>query len=282
MNTPASPIVVVEADRPVLAVTGADRQTWLNGIVSCDLTNLTAGGAYGLLLSKQGKIQTDLDVIVGDGALYLSLAPGKAAETLATLDRMLIMEDAEIVDRSDDLLAIRIHGRGGDAWLKAHGAAVASGAVDFTGIGGHAAIVPRSELEALQPHHDREGWTRLRVERGFGVYGVDYDLADNPHEAALDRCAISFSKGCYLGQEVVCMQDMRGKLKRRLSILELSAPGVAAPAAVLQGGTDVGEVRSVSPDGKLCLARISAPHFEIGTVLSVADERAVVVGPKGA
>ncbi|HMR08354.1 MAG TPA: hypothetical protein PKA88_21385, partial [Polyangiaceae bacterium] len=110
MNTPASPIVVVEADRPVLAVTGADRQTWLNGIVSCDLTNLTAGGAYGLLLSKQGKIQTDLDVIVGDGALYLSLAPGKAAETLATLDRMLIMEDAEIVDRSDDLLAIRIHG----------------------------------------------------------------------------------------------------------------------------------------------------------------------------
>ena len=76
-------------------------------------------------------------------------------------------------------------------------------------------------------------WEALRIAQAFGRFGVDFGEADNPHEAALDRRAVSWSKGCYLGQEVVCMQDMRGKLKRRLVALALEdsaeAPPVGSP-----------------------------------------------------
>jgi hypothetical protein len=275
-------VVVVEADRAVVEVTGSDRQSWLNGIISCDLSTLAGGGAYGLLLNKQGKIQTDLDVVVGDAALYLTLAPGQSADTLSTLDRMLIMEDAEIADRSEELLAVRVHGGSAHAWLLDHATPIAAGAVHWTGVGGQCAIVRRSDLGAFRAHHDDRAWTQLRVERGFGVFGVDYDVGDNPHEAALDRTAVSFSKGCYLGQEVVCMQDMRGKLKRRVCIVQLSAPAVTTRSPVSVGGRDIGEVRTVSPDGRFCLARLTAPHFEVGTSLSVCGASAVVVGPQGA
>ena len=80
-----------------------------------------------------------------------------------------------------------------------------------------------------------EDWTRLRLERGFPEFGVDYDGSDRPHEAALDRRAVSWSKGCYLGQEVVCMQDMRGKVKRSVRVLRLDAP----PEARLEAGAAI-------------------------------------------
>ena len=282
MTNPARPTVVIEADRGIIRIAGADRRSWLDGIVSCDLSALDRGGVYGLFLNKQGKIQTDLDVVAGDDAVFVTLAPGQTEATVAALDRMLIMEEAELTNESSELCVVRVHGADADAWVREHLQTVAFGAVDWTGLGGVCAIVRRDALDALSTHDDPDAWAMLRVARGFGVYGVDYDCKDNPREAALDRRAVSFSKGCYLGQEVVCMQDMRGKLKRRLCILDVASQSVAFGARVEHKGTDVGEVRSVAPRGGLCLARVAAPHFEIGSALGVAGAAAAVVGPQGA
>src|SRR6185369_3318187 len=92
-----------------------------------------------------------------------------------------------------------------------------------------------------------DAWQTLRVERRVGAFGVDYGPADNPHEAALERVAVSWTKGCYLGQEVVFMQDARGKLKRRLVQLEIDGarPAVGAPISDAQGEV-VGEVTTAS------------------------------------
>ncbi len=278
-----SPIVVVEAERGVLQVTGADRVSWLNGIVSCELSGLApGGGAYGLLLSKQGKIQTDLDIIASGDALFISVAPGQADSAAKALDRMLIMEDAELADRSDELASVRVHGAEAARWLQSHGSLLAHAPISWTGAGGACAIIERGELGRLTKHADLGAWNQLRIERGFGVMGVDYDASDNPHEAALDRVAVSFSKGCYLGQEVVCMQDMRGKLKRRLCIVKAQGAELSPGMPVSQGSEEVGEVRSVAPKGGLCLARVSAPHFEPGTALRVAGASAQVVEPPAA
>jgi folate-binding protein YgfZ len=129
-------------------------------------------------------------------------------------------------------------------------------------------------------------WEAFRIEQAFGRFGVDFSDSDNPHEAALDRRAVSWSKGCYLGQEVVCMQDMRGKLKRRLVALsvetaELPAAGALVMSMASGNPEAVGEVTSaaLSPATglALALARVKGPYFEGKQPLVLAGKSAAFV-----
>jgi tRNA-modifying protein YgfZ len=289
--------VVVETERGVLAVSGSDRVTWLNGVVTCDTTLATPERAvFGLLLSKQGKIQTDFWLLASAEQLFLALAPGTDELVRAELDRMLVMEDAELEDRSADLVLVTLIGP--QARELARGIASTSGwtmgEVERAGVAGAMLLLPRAELDgtvatlraggAVQP--DAVEWQRIRLAQRLSVFGVDYGPSDNPHEAGLDRSAVSWSKGCYLGQEVVFMQDARGKLKRRLVPLSVPA-GLPAVGAELRGPADevVGEVTSVAPAGAgaVAFARVKAPHFEPGTKLVVAGFPAeVAAGPVAA
>jgi folate-binding protein YgfZ len=128
-----------------------------------------------------------------------------------------------------------------------------------------------------------DDWLRLRIERQLGAFGVDYGPADNPHEAAIERRAIAWNKGCYLGQEVVFMQDARGKVKRRLALIALDGP-VPAPSTLVATpeGATVGEVTSSAAStvlgGAVALARLKAPQFEPGADVRVAGLSAVVRG----
>src|SRR5690606_24904679 len=86
---------------------------------------------------------------------------------------------------------------------------------------------------------------RLRHELPWG--GIDFDASVRPHEAALERKAVSWSKGCYLGQEVVCMQDMRGKVKKRLAVFTSIGDALTEQTpsgVVLRAGIEVGRVTS--------------------------------------
>jgi folate-binding protein YgfZ len=139
-------------------------------------------------------------------------------------------------------------------------------------------VAPREKLSALVEHaallsaaasvaSENEAWTTLRVSAGFPVFGVDYTAEDNPHEASLDRRAVSFQKGCYLGQEVVYMQDARGKVKRRVVLLSIdSAEPVPSGTPLVQEktGASVGKVTSAIRDGArtLALAKVQAPFYE--------------------
>src|SRR4051812_38437164 len=93
----SSALVVVEEGRGVLLVSGSEGVTWLNGVVTCDVTLARPGSAvFGLLLSKVGKIQSDFYAIEHGGELALALAPGTETAAHADLERMLVMEDAEL------------------------------------------------------------------------------------------------------------------------------------------------------------------------------------------
>lgn len=125
----------------------------------------------------------------------------------------------------------------------------------FTGLGGAALVIPKArEAELLEAGRaellGEQDWLRLRLERGVPELGTDFDGQDRPHEAALERRAVSWTKGCYLGQEVVCMQDMRGKVKRSVRALAVQAPEDApiGPGAVIvnASGEDVGNVTSAA------------------------------------
>jgi folate-binding protein YgfZ len=278
-------LLVEQPELGTLMVRGPDAQSWLNGLLTCDVLRLEVGqGAWGLALSKQGKIQSELNVLrTGDG-IWVSTAPGTHSALFAALEEFLIMEDAELTDAS-----------GEHAWLALHGplasnvaqalpadAGVHVAPIDWTGCGGALIGVPRSRMEPLVQallanaavlRCSAEAWRCVRIAYELPEFGTDFGPQDNPHEASLDRRAVSWTKGCYLGQEVVCMQDMRGKVKRRVIRLDAEGPDDLAPGApVTANGEPVGEITSscLAPgDARvMALARVSTKALDAGAALS--------------
>jgi len=282
-------LLVEQPDLGTLVVRGRDRKTWLNGLLTCDVAPLAASrGVWGLLLTKQGKIVSDVTLVEDGDAVYMSTAPQRSAELRELLERHLIMEDAELFDQTPELAWVTLHGADASSIAAlARAASVASGAVDWTGLGGAALVVERSRQAELVTELVRGGataaspteWLALRIETGLPAYGVDFDERDNPHEASLDRRAVSWTKGCYLGQEVVCMQDMRGKVKRRIVPLVVTGTPPAPGSSVLSlDGQSVGEVTSSAPvnRGALALARVKTNFSDPEMRLEVSGQPAEV------
>ncbi len=270
-----------------LSVRGPDAKSWLNGVVTCDTQKLDPEhGALGLLLSKQGKVQSDLSLLAADDVVYLSTAPGQQEKVHAELDRMLVMEDAELSDESAELAFVFLHGSAAISAARACSTALAWGELDVTGHGGAGLVVRRSELESATRELtlagatpvDAQAWLELRLAGAWPEFGTDYTSSDNAHEASLERRTISWTKGCYLGQEVVCMQDMRGKVKRRVTSIAVEGdvvPELGTQVFAKGGAEPVGRVTSAAfcagPGKVLALAMVAAPHFEPGTALRLGE-----------
>ncbi len=266
--------VILEPGWGTLRVSGADRATWLSGVITCDVVGVDrTRGAWGVLLSKQGKIEAELHIASTGTELLVATPPGAATKLCETLDRYLVMEDAELADASSDVAWLALHGPRAVELAKSCAPALATARLDWTRAGGALLALPFAQraacIESLRAQGallvSEDDWEPARIRLGLPRFGVDYDGSDNPHEAGLERRVISWTKGCYLGQEVVCMQDMRGKVKRRLVRLELSAP--VAAGAELQAssgeGASVGVVKSAA--GGFAIASVRAPSYESGS-----------------
>jgi len=255
--------------RDALSVRGADRKTWLDGLLTCAVTSVAPGSAlYGLLLTKQGKIVTDAFLVDDGSQLWLGVAAGHGAAVRELLDRYLVMEDAELTLETQPL-----------AWRLEVGVSASDSAPGALAHGALAIGDLQAALSLSKPSDEAlPDAAELLAEHGLGVFGVDFDEKDNPHEASLDRIAVSWTKGCYLGQEVVCMQDMRGRVKRRLVALDASATLLGAqprPLDVLAAdGSVAGRVSSVhpAPGGARLLASISTSALESQAPLNILGE----------
>jgi tRNA-modifying protein YgfZ len=278
-------LCVPEPGRVTLRVSGKDRADWLNGLLTCDTAKVVPGrGALGLFLTKTGKILTDVYLVASTDALYLGVNGPKAEEIHAALDKMLVMEDAELEVRKDL------------GWYTLHGPiaseavseidADAAGSIDFTGLGGAACVLsqPIQNLPLNVVLGTEADWLALRIEKGFPLYGVDYGSEDNPHEASLDQLAVSWDKGCYLGQEVVYMQGKRGRVKRHVVTLALegdAVPAVGEPVTDAEGkpaGSVTSAARSDALGGPVVLARLNgepSPPLRVqGSVARIVERGA--------
>lgn len=302
-----SVLVVPMADRAAIVLTGKDRSSWLNGLVTCDLAKLGEGeAAYGLLVEKKGRIQTDLFVMpgaltegdqAGEKALAIAVPSAQRETLFATLDHYLIMEDAEL--GTVELAFYAAHGpRAGELASSEvlAGSSAFGGKVDLLGTGGAVLAVPMEKKEAFEVALDAEarrlgglvgdqaGWDAVRIERGLPRLGVEFDGTYYPQEASLEKLAVSFSKGCYLGQEVVYMLENRGHVKRKLVPVEIE--GDAAPAAGAEvktpAGDAIGDVKSavIGPTtGKpAAIAMVKWAHAKPGTELRIDGRTAHVRG----
>jgi folate-binding protein YgfZ len=292
-------LALARPDRVTLVVTGQDRLSWLNGLLTCDLVKRAPGdAAYGLAVARSGRVLADATVVVDDsGARVLAAVPGGVASALRThLEHYLVMEDAEMAPGVDAYEAWALHGpRSAEVLEAARAAGAAGGGLDRTGLGGALLLAPagrsaevraaieRSVAAASGAVGDGAGWEALRLERGVPRFGVDFDDRTYPQEASLEKTAVSFHKGCYLGQEVVCMLEMRGHVKRRLVSLVLEDPKPPERGAAItdEAGAVVGEVTSAAPSPTLgkavALAMVKRALTEPGSRVVVGGVPALVV-----
>jgi folate-binding protein YgfZ len=276
--------------RTFLRATGKDRVRWLNGMITQAVKTMTPGQVgYTLVLNPQGRIQGDGDVLCFDDSLLFETDRAQSERLLAHLRRYIIMDDVKLEGLDAPTTAIGIAGPGAAALLERLGGSVPEAGTFRTGrvAGVDVTIVPLwspvvTKFEIYVPA-DRvltlwnalmaEGATpcgvaateNLRVLEGTPLYDVDFSDKHLPQEANLPH-ALNFTKGCYIGQEIVERIRARATVHRSLRQFELQgdAPGLG-PGEKIElraGEAVVGELTSV--------ARIDLPGFSKILALGVA------------
>jgi len=278
--------VVRRGDRGVLTVTGADRLSWLQGLLTNDVIALPVGrvcdAAY---LTPQGRMITDLRVFNLPDRALLDV-PASLAEALQKrLDALLFAEDAQIANRSSELLIVDVHGPG------AGGVVEGAGMIrdDAFGVPGYTAFVPSADIEVFVQGLTGRGAMEttletldiVRIEAGRPAFLVDMDEHTIPLEAGLEDRAISFTKGCYVGQEVIVRITHRGggRVARKLVGLRLSkGPLPIAGEPISSGGKEVGRLTSAawSPavEAGIALGYVHRDFTSTGTILNIGNEPA--------
>jgi folate-binding protein YgfZ len=289
-------LAVPRPDLATLVITGKDRITWLNGLLTCDLVNRAPDAAvYGLVVGRNGRVLADATIVLDEESSRAFVAtPMEVVEGTRThFDHYLVMEDAEVTYASNAFHVWALHGpRSQEALVAARSAGAIGGMIDWTGLGGALLLVPttvegavREELQSVAQVGDASGWEALRLERAVPMFGIDFNEKTYPQEAGLEKAAVSFQKGCYLGQEVVCMLEMRGHVKRRLVPLVLAAeceqPPPGGTVVMSEEGTPVGEVTSAagSPtlDRVVALAMVKRAVAQTGKQVRILGTTAEVV-----
>jgi folate-binding protein YgfZ len=228
------------------AVRGEDRYRWLSGMVTNGVETLQDhSGAYNLILNAQGRIQGDAYVWRDGDEIELEVTADQSEALLAHLDRFIIMDDVELTPIPDQS-ALGISGPRAEEILKKLGLPAPSD--DLTSTSGTVGGIPVRLFRGYGPAVPHFSlWTAieripelwqallaagatpvgaasvetLRVAEGIPVYGIDIQSRDLAQETGQDR-ALSFSKGCYLGQEIVERIRSRGQVHRHLRALELT------------------------------------------------------------
>ena len=254
---------VDRSDRGQVVVTGPDARSFLQALVSADLDPLANGeGVRSLLLSPQGKLDVAFRALVVDHEMWLDADPGFGAQLAASLNRFRIRVDAQVHDRSDDFGVLSVIGPEVPASLTAGLPDVLHAHVAYDGVrvvrtehgvdlvGPHDALTlarTHAPLDAIPPAR-AEVYQAWRIERGIPAQPDDVDEKTIPQEAELERDAVSFTKGCFLGQELVCRIDTRGHVNRFLRrVHDIEGDWPVPGADVVVDGKSVGSLTSVSP-----------------------------------
>jgi tRNA-modifying protein YgfZ len=287
--------------RGLLRATGADRVRFLNGMLTNDVARLAEGGAMpALQLDRKGHVQAELWVLAEADALLLDVGPGSEAELLAVLEKHVIADDVAFASLSAGVAELALEGPGAAAAARAIGAPVPESGrfarADFAGESllwlaeggvtreGLRVIAPRAALPELEralalPALDPGAAEVLRIDAAIPALGSDVTPRNFPQEARLER-AISFNKGCYVGQEIVARIASRGAVNRVLVKLRTGArvsPG--APVAV--DGVASGQVTSSAESaatGPIALAYVKVEQAAPGQRVAIGDVAGEVIG----
>ena len=258
--------------RAQVSVTGSDRARWLNGMVTNNIRDLAAGsGVYAFLLNPQGHILADLYAYNCGESLLLDLDRGLLEKVLPILDHYIIMDDVELTNLAAELTTMGLAGPNAQALLRAAGIELHTlQPLQFADVAGKDfnLTVVRTDNQSLETYELRlapgnmpalrdallnagaapvsePALELLRIACGIPRYGQDIRERDLPQETEQAR-ALHFSKGCYIGQEIVERIRSRGAVHRKFAGFLIDGP-LPSPGMKLQAaGKEVGELTSVA------------------------------------
>ena len=307
------------APRHQLAVAGPDRATYLQGLLTNDIPALSPGtGCYSAWLTPQGRMLTDMHVLESGSMILLDVPAETTAATRERLEQFIFSEDVQVASLAESLAGVWVHGPkaaavlegvlggsvgrvladppGLSAWRdyqhtqsEFRGQPVSVARIDQLGVPGFCVYVEQAReqdlVAALTDAGARvvsaEAIAAARVEAGYPVFGVDMTDDTIPLEAGIEDRAISLTKGCYVGQEVIIrvLHRGHGRVVRKLVSLRIEGPVPQRGARLFAADRDVGFVTSVAESprlGTIAMGYVHRDFLTAGTKLEAATDAARV------
>ena len=282
--------MLLREDRGRIALRGPDGKAYLHGLLSNDILALQPGGwCYATLLTPQGRMISDMRVFdVGD-ILLLDLERPVVATVVEHLDKFIITEDVAVQDVTSELAQLGLYGPRANDVLRAASTDPAWREPLYRlpssdiGVDGVDLIVPTDSVDAVSEALERAGAVRVdpadaevtRVEAGIPKFLVDMDTTTIPLEAGIEDRAISMTKGCYVGQEVIIRVLHRGGGRVAKKLVSLAVDGDArSDDQLFAGDREVGRITSAVASPRLgkrvALGYVQRDFVDPGTELRVA------------
>lgn len=289
---------IVREDRGLISLAGADRKEYLHGLVSNDILALQPGGAsYATLLTAQGRMISDMHVFDAGDLLLISLELAVARQVAEHLERFVITEEVTVEEVTPRLRQVGLYGPQSARVLAALREQPEAPPFTFPGdelgVEGFELVVEEGRTAAFADALGRAGAVRLdaptadvaRIEAGVPRFLVDMDTSTIPLEAGIEDRAISMTKGCYVGQEVIVRVLHRGGGRVARKLVQLHVDGDAQRGDRLFGGDrEVGRITSAADSPRygtrVALAYVQRDFVPPGTALKVVTaggERPAVV-----
>lgn len=273
-----------------VTLTGNDRQTFLHNFCTNDVKRLRPGEqCEAFITNVKGKVLGHVIVTCRLEELVLITTPGQAEPFISHLDRYLIREDVQFSNTTGQRVFLLLAGArdGSDSalWNSPGWASYHLLLWSFTDAPPTTLIeVASAQLPALQEQLatddaircDERVWQAIRMEAFWPIYGIDFDESNLPQEVGRNETAISFTKGCYLGQETVARIDALGHVNRQLTGVRFASANVPAAGTILSLGSEVtGRVTSSSYAPRfgapLALAMVRREHTAPGSKFESDD-----------
>jgi glycine cleavage system T protein len=246
--------LIDQSHRGKLRLKGKDRIDFLHGMVTNDIKKLTPGtGLYAVFTNDKAKMLSDARIYCLPDALWVDLEPEVTDKIQKHLDKYILASDVTIENLTDAFGLLSLYGPssheimthmiGSEPSMKEHstmtfsldGVSSLAARNEITGEAGYDLYVPIDRIVPIWKHLIQiggpyglqpvglEALDSLRIEAGIPRYGTDMDESNFPMEAGLEKRAISYTKGCYIGQETIARADAQGRMNKRLMGLELTS-----------------------------------------------------------
>lgn len=294
--------------RSRICLVGADRARFLHGQVTNDVKKLRVGeGCYAAITTAKGKMESDLNIFALADELLLDFEPGLTGKILQRLEKFIVADDVQIVDAAPHYGLLSVQGPKAEAKVRALGLfnelpAKSLGSVKISdatlgeiylmnhprlGTSGFDLFIPNNSLGAVadkliaaakQTGGRAVGWQAFeiaRIEAGIPRFGADMDETNLPLECGIEARAVTYNKGCYIGQEVINRIHSVGHVNRELRALHLDTDLKSLPLRgekLFSGGKEVGHITSAvkSPQfGNIALGYVRREVNQIGSELTM-------------
>jgi folate-binding protein YgfZ len=300
-------------ERRQIAVSGRDRAEYLQGLLTNDIPALADGsGCYSAWLTPQGRMLTDMHVLESGSMILLDVPAETAQATLERLEQFIFSEDVQVASLEGSLVGVWVHGPRSAAALEqalegatglagwpdyrhapftAGGGPVSVARIDQVGAPGYCAFIAPATAQELIAALERAGASRVaadalnaaRIEAAYPLFGIDLNQDIIPLEAGIEGRAISLTKGCYVGQEIIIRVLHRGggRVARRLVSLQFPER-LPEPGSKLHAGErEVGFVTSAAQSPRFGAIGLGYVHRDFTAPGSALAEAMVIDRPMG-